>query len=273
MTTANTTPPDFFKTFIEPQSPAAPVPPYNHVQATPSGHAFEMDDTNGVERVRLQHRSGTFIEMGPNGSEIHKVYGNGYEITIQNKEVYIKGSCNIFVEGDAYTQVKGNKTEVIGGDYDILVGGNYIVTAQQQATLTTAGDMNIVAGSGLGSGLKITTADYTYISGDLGVDGEISADKITSLGRVDALGVGAGSLGFVSVEGGLSIGIPAAIPTQINCAGPITSFTSVEAPLGLFGISNAVWMFDVVNSLLYNTHIHPSPSGPTGTSSAPFLEA
>jgi hypothetical protein len=273
MNTANTAPPSFFKPFTEPQSKAAPVTPYNHVQATPSGHAFELDDTLGVERVRLQHRTGTFIEMGPDGDEIHKVYGNGYEITVKDKNIYVKGNCNIYVDGDAYTQVKGNKTELIGGDYDIHVQGNYIVTAEKQSSFTTAGDMNIVAGAGLGGGLKINTGDYTYMNGDLFVDGEVNANKITSLGRIDGLGVGAGVQGFCSVEGGLSIGIPMPVPTQINCAGPITSFTSVEAPLGLFGISNAMWMFDVVNTLLNNTHIHPTHVGPTGPTLEPFLEA
>ena len=109
--------------------------------------------------------------------------------------------------------------------------------------------------------LKVNTGDYTYINGDLSVDGEIAASKITSSGRVDAEGVGAGLLGFVSMEGGLSIGVPVAIPTQINCAGPITSFTSINAPLGMWGVSNSMLMFDVINTLIYNFHTHPK-SGP-----------
>ena len=81
--------------WTEPESAAntdyQPIYPYNNVQVTESGHSFEMDDTPTRERVRLQHRSGTFIEMHPNGDEVHKVYGNGYEITIKDKNVLIKG--------------------------------------------------------------------------------------------------------------------------------------------------------------------------------------
>lgn len=87
-----------------------PVYPYNQVRMTESGHTFEMDDTPSRERVRLQHRTGTFIEMHPNGDEVHKVYGNGYEITVSNKNVLIKGNCDITIEGDCNLNIGGNMT-------------------------------------------------------------------------------------------------------------------------------------------------------------------
>lgn len=264
-------PPSFFKPFMEPASKAAPVAPYNTITATRSGHSFEMDDTPSVERIRLNHRSGTFIEMGPDGDEVHKVFGNGYEITVKDKSVYVSGNCNIYVDGDAYLQIKGNKTERIGGDYDVHVKGNYIVTTEKQVMMTSAGDTNIIAGGALGGGLKVSTGDYTYFASDVSIDGEIVAGKITSMGRIDGEGVSAGLQGFVSMLGGLSIGIPAAVPLQINCAGPITSFTSIDAPLGLFGVSSSILGFDVLNTLIFDTHIHPAPLGVTGPSTTQFI--
>jgi hypothetical protein len=77
-----------------------PVYPYNNIQQTESGHSFEMDDTPTRERVRLQHRIGTFLEMHPDGDEVHKVYGTGYEIYLKGKngeervregKIYLKG--------------------------------------------------------------------------------------------------------------------------------------------------------------------------------------
>jgi hypothetical protein len=60
--------------------------PYNDAKQTESGHLFEMDDTPTRERIRLQHgKSLTFIEMQPNGDQVHKVFGDDYEITIKNK--------------------------------------------------------------------------------------------------------------------------------------------------------------------------------------------
>jgi hypothetical protein len=76
-----------------------PAYPYNQVQQSESGHSIEMDDTPSRERLRLQHRSGTFTEMQPNGDEVHKIYGDGYEIIYGNKNVQINGQCNITIYG------------------------------------------------------------------------------------------------------------------------------------------------------------------------------
>ena len=48
-----------------PDSPAAPVYPFNKVTQTESGHVFEVDDTMGAERISTYHRSGTFQEITP----------------------------------------------------------------------------------------------------------------------------------------------------------------------------------------------------------------
>ena len=78
--------------WTEPESPASiaypPKYPFNNITQTPSGHMFEMDDTPGGERIRIHHRSGTFTEMHPNGDEVHKIYGDGYEIITKNKNVF-----------------------------------------------------------------------------------------------------------------------------------------------------------------------------------------
>ena len=107
--------PKFFTGWTEPESAAntdyPPQAPYNTITATESGHTFELDDTKGRERVRLAHRSGTFIEMHPNGDEVHKIYGKGYEITIKDKNVLVEGNCNITINGDANINVKGDKVE------------------------------------------------------------------------------------------------------------------------------------------------------------------
>ena len=82
-----------FDGFTEPESAAntnyQPVYPYNNITQTPAGHSFELDDTPTRERIRLQHRSGTFVEMHPNGDEVHKIYGNGYVITLGDQNISI----------------------------------------------------------------------------------------------------------------------------------------------------------------------------------------
>ena len=54
----------------EPASQYAPTYPDNAVIQTPSGHVLELDDTAGKERVQLMHKSGSFVEMHPDGKMV-----------------------------------------------------------------------------------------------------------------------------------------------------------------------------------------------------------
>ena len=236
--------PSFVTTWIEPESAAntsyQPVYPYNNVTQTKGGHSFEMDDTPTRERVRLSHRSGTFIEMQPNGDEVHKVYGTGYEITVQGKNVEINGACNITINGDSNIHITGNKTEKIDGNYNLQVVGDMIARTAgiNGMQLISDNDMTIQSAAGSTGALYVSAGDHMYLASDLVVAGSISADVVSSATRVNAgTGVSAGTLGMYST-------------------GPITSLVQVQAPLGLFGIMEATLMTDTVNSGVYNTHVH-----------------
>jgi hypothetical protein len=266
------TPPDFFDGWVEPRSPALDGPPeygMNYVQATDSGHTFEMDDTPDRERIRLTHRIGTFIEMHPNGDEVHKVYGDGYEITVKNKNVLVKGTCNITIEGDAQLHYMGNKTEYIEGQYELHVKKSFNILAEEALGITSKSDMTLRGGNGITGAIDIYAPDTVTISADLTVEGGITTEKLFSYGRVDAAtGVGAGPLGFVSVLGGLSIGIPVALPATILSAALIGAGAEMIAPNATFGaaqigVMSAGWMTDLVNKSLHNWHFHFCKVGPT----------
>lgn len=256
--------------WLEPESPAneetQPKYPYNKVFQTESGHSVSFDDTPERERIRVSHRTGTFIEMHPNGDEVHKVYGDGYEITIKDKNVLIEGTCSVTINGDSIINVKGNKIEKIEGDYKLEVDGEFVAYSHTKASLLSDEDLIVGAGTATGTGqLQLAAGDNVYVTGDLTVGGEIIGDIITSKTRVDAgTGISAGPLGFVSVLGGLSIGIPTAAPGVINCVGLITAQLSMSSPLGSFQVMKATWMTDTINKALHNIHIHPSFKGPTG---------
>jgi hypothetical protein len=266
--------PSFYKTWIEPESAAntayPPQYPYNHVTQTKGGHSFEMDDTPSRERIRLQHRSGTFIEMHPNGDEVHKVYGDGYEITIKDKNVLIQGNCNITIAGDCDTHVYGNMTQTVDGDFEQHIKGNFTQVVEKQASYTSQGDTTIQCGGALGGGLKVHTGDHCLIEGDLVVTGSHSATNIVAKQRVDALlGMSAGVAGFITELGGVCVGTGVAVPGTINAVGPIDSATSVASPLATHGVSASIFGFDAINTLLHNIHIHLSPKGPTSPPEPP----
>ena len=137
----------------EPQTPYAAQYPFNNVYESQAGHIIEYDDTPGAERIHWYHCSGTFTEIHPRGSEVHKVVGNAWDITTNDKMILVKGNCSfnanktlkimmgkdleIEVGGDVKMYVKGNMTTDVGGNCLHKVKGTY--------TLSSEGNMVIVA--------------------------------------------------------------------------------------------------------------------------------
>ena len=85
----------------EPEPPMAGQYPFNNVRQTESGHIEEWDDTPGAERVHIFHRSGSFVEMHPDGKVVYKSMSHGYQISMGDYNVKVKGDCNFSVDGNA----------------------------------------------------------------------------------------------------------------------------------------------------------------------------
>lgn len=94
---------------LEPTSTASPVYPNNHVFETPDGGIIvEYDSTDGNERYHVFHKaSKSYMEMLANGDMIMKSTNNKFEITSNDRKVF----------------VKNNDTQQIDGTLEITVGG------------------------------------------------------------------------------------------------------------------------------------------------------
>lgn len=151
--------------------------PYNQVQETESGHVMELDDTPGAERVNIAHRTGTFIEMHPDGTEVHKItndshlYVLGKEVkrvnedsfTVYDKSVTIKttagtvtfqlesgdmnvtlnsGNLNLhLVGGNLNMKVDGDVNEEITGNVTRKIGGSLVEQVTGDVTRETTGNV------------------------------------------------------------------------------------------------------------------------------------
>lgn len=126
------------ETWDEPLSAYAAKYPYNQAIETDSGHVLEVDDTPGAERLQRAHRTGTFEEIGPDGSKITKVVKNNYEIIMSDDNVYVMGAVNITVQGATNIYSKGDTT--------VKVDGKTLFDSKGDITAKTEGNFNVDVG-------------------------------------------------------------------------------------------------------------------------------
>lgn len=106
--------------------------PYNQVMKTEGGHEITFDNTPGNERIRIAHKSGSFVETHPNGSISAHTVGNkkskhkgGVTITVdENNDVKIHGHQRILTGGGSHIETKGNANITVGGNSNSIVMGN-----------------------------------------------------------------------------------------------------------------------------------------------------
>ena len=230
-------------TWTEPESAAnadhQPIYPYNNVTQTEAGHKFELDDTPGRERVRLEHRSGTFTEMHPNGDVVHKIVGKGYEIIASDKNVLIKGVCNItvqgdsvfHVQGDSYNQVDGNVYQVVNGNSNQLVKGNCEQTVQGDYDMNVSGDINM-------------SATNVNINSDLNVRGDISSTQT------------------IAAVGNITAGLSVSANKSVETAGYMLAALTINAGVSVFGpmVSDMFGSMEMFR-LKVDQHVHIGNKG------------
>jgi hypothetical protein len=73
--------------------------PNNKTITTKAGHVIEIDDTPKAERINIHHRSGSYIEMRPDGSIQTRTVKNHLDITEERKVIYAEGNITIYSNG------------------------------------------------------------------------------------------------------------------------------------------------------------------------------
>jgi len=139
--------------WAEPETAYAAQYPFNNVYESQAGHVVEYDDTPGAERMHWYHCSGTFTEIHPRGSEVHKVVGNAWDITLNDKMILVKGNCSfntnktmkILMGKDLEIEVQGDTKMYAKGNMTVDVGGNFLQKVKGTYTLSSEGNMVIMA--------------------------------------------------------------------------------------------------------------------------------
>ncbi len=164
------------ETWDEPESTYNAVYPFNKVTETESGHIFEVDDTAGASRIHQYHKSGTFHEIDDVGNSITRIIGADYEVVVLDKNVYIKGKCNVTIDGNVTTHIKGNWNVQVDGNKTETVTGvyNQVVTGKGTANWNGSGS-DIVVNNGT-SNIGLTTHTHTDPAGIAGAESSTAND-------------------------------------------------------------------------------------------------
>jgi len=123
-------------TWDSPEIPYNTLYPYNHVYESESGHLQEFDDTPNAERIHIRHRTGTSIELYPNGTRTDLIKGDFYTLISASNKVYIEGNSDTTIDGRHKLYV--NKSGSLNNHYDIQIGPGANVNIQ-----VDTGDINL----------------------------------------------------------------------------------------------------------------------------------
>jgi hypothetical protein len=221
-----------------------PTYPYDKVWQSESWHSIELDDTPDRERVRIQHRDGSFQEFQPNGDVVTKVVRDNYQITAGNNNVLVEGQCNITVNGACVIHILGDGLIRVDGDLQQIVKGNLDQVVEGDTTINGTGDVDITS-----QGNISLFSESVNINGDLNVSGSITAEQsVSAMLNISAGMQSSAALGFIT-------------PGFI-CAGSPIPLTPIP------GWISGIMVQDVAGSMMmmrlaYNTHVHLAKGVPT----------
>ena len=195
--------------FSEPEIPADPIYPYNHVYESEAGHIREMDDTYGKERIHERHATGTGYEIHPDGTKVTRVKQDNYELTYGQQYTHIRGSQSTTVNGGVRVYVNASGEGAAGPPgqtvqkyhYTIQVGKNANVNIQVDKgdvnVITTDGSINLKSGKDI----NIEAAQAIRIQAKT-MDAEFSGDwNETSKNKTENTGTHQMNSGTTTIVG------------------------------------------------------------------------
>ncbi len=148
--------------------------PFNQVRETESGFVTETDNTAGNERYSWYHPIGNYEEIQADGTRVNRIKGSDYEIIEQDKNVVIRGSCNVTIVGDAKVLVQGDKYEEIEGDYFLTVHGDRHTAITGSDTRKVSTDVNDLIGGERAARVTLNDAQTIIKNQNITVTGSLT---------------------------------------------------------------------------------------------------
>ena len=183
--------------FAEKPSMYAAKYPFNSAYETDGGHIFETDNTPGKERLHIQHKTGTDVEISPKGDVVTKVKNDCQFVVEKNFETHSKGNQTFVVDNTTEFHSKSMnltstedlnisaKDSVYTTDSLNLFTKNTLLTTQESCTIAA------------NSGFSLSSVGTVYIS---------SNDKIVMDAPTIIIGVGTQLVSITSAKTNITSG-------------------------------------------------------------------
>ena len=143
-----------------------------------TGHFIEMDDTEGAERINIQHKNGAFVTIHQDKSIVIRGQNGIQIITYANNELFVGGNINITVIGDANISTNGNTNIDTVGDVNWKVGGKFNLDAKGDINLNSSENVNQSAGKTT----NVKSGNQTIINGSsVEIDSKLNVKGSTNL--------------------------------------------------------------------------------------------
>ena len=144
---------------IEHPSSFAAKYPANSAYTTHGGHIIELDNTKGHERIHVQHKKGTSVELSPEGDMYSKVKKD-FQLMVDGN-VEINSNKQITLTGKEGIKMNYGGTELNMGKSDFSMGGSsgsmnvddYIVTSSSARVVSST---TLTLGSALETSVSAT---------------------------------------------------------------------------------------------------------------------
>jgi hypothetical protein len=100
---------DYIKELGEKETEYDAKYPHNKTVTTSSGHVLELDDTPKAERIHVYHKSGSYVEIFPDGSIITKSMQDSVSVTMNDHAIsVVKGDLQI-VANEGMIEITSDK--------------------------------------------------------------------------------------------------------------------------------------------------------------------
>jgi hypothetical protein len=242
-----------------------PQYPYNNVTESESGHSLEFDDTPGKERVELNHRTGTYFEIQPDGTKVEEIVKKNYKVVMSDDHVYIMGNAIVTVDSATRIRTKGDVTVEAGNNLNLKVAGNMSLTvsgdlAMKAKNIKMESDLSSSIKSGLSTAID-STLGTTDLKGLFGVNVSsliginLRAATINSLGALNFGSFSAPVANFAPPSG-LTDMLPDVPDTQTLLSSiSSTSSSALQSTLSNLDSSSLDGMLQEITSNDLNTMI------------------